>query len=730
MPSSGKALRKFTERVNFKYGAGISDYLSLWEWSTGTQTAPLFWLELVEFLGIKFDSVPRSTFEEKVRNLDRNPIKQFYIHLRKHYLMNNPGPKWRTELPPMYPPPAFFPSVKMNFAENIFANYESDKTILCVASEGETTVRNVTWKELHGRVARAASAMVSHGAKAGDRVAAVISNRLVTIVACLAVLSLGGIWSSSSPDMGVDAILSRLKQIRPKMVICEHEIVYNGKLRHLLTKHLNWAKTLAQDTSELEAVIVVGGIRAHEGDLKPFSKSSLSQPKLIGWNEFLAQSATHAKLSFRQLPFNHPGFIVYSSGTTGPPKCIVHSAGGLLVSASKDGFFSYDVHKGDTLLQYSTTAWIMWAFVLASLSFGGKAVVYDGSPLIPDPLVLLRLAASLKVNVFGTSAKFLSLLKDKNISPREQLDLTSLRTVVSTGSILPPDVAEWFYDRGFPPNVFLNSTCGGTDLACALITGAPTLPLHAGEIQAPSLGMSVDVFDMDANAPLSVQDTGNPGELVCKQTWPSEPVSLWADQSGDKYRSSYFAKYASVKQSPEQEQLHNRPVWNQGDFVSKNPATGGFLVHGRSDGVLNPGGIRFGSAEIYSIIAQDPAIADSVCVGQRRERDVDESVILFVQMVEGHKFSRAVAQRLSEAIRSRLSPHHVPRYMFQVYNIPHTMNGKKVEMLVKDIVSGRDVKVSPTVVNPECLDFYKQFINTEEASARQQLVWEGHRAHL
>lgn len=627
-------------------------------------------------------------------------------------------------MPPMYPPPTFFPGVKMNLAENIFANYRAEDVILHVASEGAENLRDVTWEELRADVARISSAMASRGVKVGDRIAAVMSNRLETIVACLAALSLGAIWSTSSPEMGVDAILSRLTQIRPKLVFCERQVVYNGRPRHLLSKHRTWSKILAKETNELEAVVVAGGLR----DVT--SEPRESPVKLIAWDDFLAQGASNTSLNFRQLPFNHPGFIVWSSGTTGPPKSIVHTAGGLLVSASKDAFLSYDIHRGDTVLQYTTTAWIMWALVFVSLSFGGKVVLYDGSPLIPDPLVLLRLVEKLRISVFGTSAKFLSLLKEQGISPRDQLDLSSLRTVVSTGSILAADVAQWFYDKGFAPHTFLNSTCGGTDLACSLVSGAATLPLYAGEIQVPCLGMDVDVFDIDNDRGFSIQGTGDAGELVCKQPWPSEPAFFWDDPAGERYKTSYFSKFPTVAPAYGRQQYGGYPIWNQGDFVSRNPATGGFLMHGRSDGVLNPGGVRFGSAEIYNVVAQDFTIADSVCVGQRRDHDADESVILFVQMAHGHDFNRAVTRRLNDAIRSSLSPRHVPKYIFPIPGVPYTVNGKKVEILVKELVSGKEVKVSPTIVNPEILDSYKEFIQAEEASERQQILWDSRGAYL
>ncbi|CAI6089103.1 unnamed protein product, partial [Clonostachys chloroleuca] len=515
-----------------------------------------------------------------------------------------------------------------------------------VVSEGADHIRNVTWRELRDDVAKVAGAMVASGVQEGDRIAAVISNRLEAIVICLAALSIGAIWSSSSPDMGVDGVLSRLTQIRPKLVFCESEVTYNAKQRDLLPNHCQWAKVLSRD-AQLTKVVVISGQREIPTE---------ECHKMTTWDRFLDLD-TGRPLTFKQLPFDHPGFIVYSSGTSGPPKCIVHSAGGLLLQVRKDSFFSYDIRKGDTILQYTTTGWIMWAMVLVSLSFGGRVVVYDGSPFVPDALVLLRLVERLRVNVLGTSAKFLSMLMDSWVKPRDVIDLSSLRTITSTGSTLTAKTARWFYKEGFPQNIHLVSTCGGTDLACSLISGVATQPLYAGEIQAAALGMAVDIFDVDSDAGVSIRMSGTPGELVCTRPFPSQPVSFWGDNTGEK-----------------------------------------------SDGVLNPAGVRFGSAEIYNVIDGDKEILDSLCVGQRRQHDSDETVVLFVQMYPAYKFTSSVVNRLREAVRSKLSPRHVPHYIFEVPDIPHTINGKKIEILVKKIISGQ---------NPQI----------EQADAQQQQKW-------
>ncbi|KAH7126502.1 acetoacetate-CoA ligase [Dactylonectria estremocensis] len=667
LQSSGMNVRKLIQMVNKKHGISIRDYKSLWEWSTNATTAPLFWLDLFDFLDVKSDGRPICAFAAIVM--------------------------------PMYPPPRFFPGIKMNFTQNILSHHQPEEVVLHLVTEGAESFRDVTWRELHAEISRLASAMVASGVKIGDRVAAVISNRRETITACLAALSLGAIWSSSSPDMGVEGVLSRLTQIRPKIVFCETEVTYNGKRKNLLSRHSSWAETLNK-YGDLGQVVIIPG----QAELP-----STLGPKMISWDQFLSRDTGRA-LTFEQLPFNHPGFIVYSSGTSGLPKCIVHSTGGLYMQVRKDSFLSHDIHPGDTVLQYTTTGWVMWAMVLVSLSFGGKVVVYDGSPMFPDSLVLPRVVERLKVNLFGTSAKFLSLLMASGVKPKDHVDLSSLRTITSTGSTLTAQVATWFYEQGFSPHIHLVSTCGGTDLACSLITGVATMPLYAGEIQAPSLGMAVDLFEVDNEASVSIMEAGTPGELVCKQPFPSQPVGFWGDETGDKYRNSYFFQYGDL-------------TWNQGDYVSRNPITGGYMTHGRSDGVLNPAGVRFGSAEIYNVVEQDVEIDDSVCVGQRRPQDPDESVVLFVKMALGVKFSRHVARRLKDAIRSSLSPRHEPQFIFQVPDIPYTSNGKKIEILIKKIISGQSPKASPTVGNPECLEFYRQFVRIEEVDEEQERSW-------
>ncbi|EXJ76281.1 acetoacetate-CoA ligase [Cladophialophora psammophila CBS 110553] len=663
----------FLSVVNQRHNLRIRNYSELHAYSVNPCTASDFWVDLFVFLKIKADVVPVLGY---IQNTDF------------HSLLEDAGT--------LFPPPSFFPQIRLNFAENLLAGKVKEEIAIHACNEGGMNLRSVTWEELLSMVRQAADAMASFGIRIGDRVAAVISNRPETMALCLAALSLGAIWSTSSPDMGEQGILDRLLQIRPKLVFGETAVFYNGQMRDLRAKHGNCAAKLA-DTSEFQRYILL----EQEGFL--FNEHS-QNAMVVTWSNFVDQGKGR-ELNFVQLPFSHPGFIVYSSGTTGPPKCIVHSAAGLLLQVKKDSILGFDVHDGDVLLQYTTTGWIMWAMVLCGLAYGGEVVVYDGSPLKPDKLALLRLVEKLKVTLLGTSARYLSDLKAANICPRETLDLSSLRTVTSTGSTLAADICEWFYDKGFPKHIHLASTSGGTDLACSLVSGNPMLPVHSGEIQCESLGMAVGVADLSKQSFRSVKEKGEPGELVCTMPFPSQPSSFWGQDGAKRYQASYFERFGTR-------------VWNQGDFVQMNVRTGGYLMLGRSDGVLNPSGVRFGSAEIYDVVEKFSEIDDSICVGQRRATDTDESVILFVKMKGNIELHDDMKERLRQAIKSAHSPRHVPKHILQVPEIPYTINGKKIEIAVKQIISGKKVTPSGTVANPHCFKLYEKFVNIDDILRR------------
>ncbi|OAG36009.1 hypothetical protein AYO21_09802 [Fonsecaea monophora] len=658
---------KFRRQVNSKRRLALKDYAELHAWSIDPRTASDFWADLFEFEGLAKHALP---------------IKGSVL------------PQGAA----MFPPSHFFPQVRMNFAQHLL-NVESLNPIAIYAvPEGAKTVRAITRQELREQVTVIADALRQAGVKKGDRVAAVISNCFETIVACLATLSIGALWSTSSPDMGTEGIMQRLEQIEPKIVFFESSVHYNGKLRSLTEKYEQCLGRLRKVADFKRAVLIIRD--------EPYSKE---QPDSTTWDRFLS-TAKGRPLTFEQLPFSHPGFIVYSSGTTGAPKCIVHSACGLLMQVKKDYLLHLDVRPGDTVYQYTTTGWIMWAMVLCGLCYGGSVVVYDGSPLYPDPLVTLRLVEKLKISLFGTSARFLTDLQERNICPKQTNDLSSLRTVSSTGSVLPARVCEWFYDAGFPDTVHLVSGSGGTDLACSLVSGDPTSPAYSGEIQAPALGMAIDILDSAKDHPISLMNTGVPGELVCRQPFPSEPVEFWGRDGKTKYQKAYFERFGNN-------------IWTQGDFVSSSPITGGFTMLGRSgslvhmlteeiqssDGVLNPSGVRFGSAEIYQAIEKFTEFEETICVGQRRPQDNDEAVILFVKMKDSKHLTKALIVSVCSAISTSLSPRHVPKFIFEVPEIPYTINGKKIELAVKQIVSGQVITPSGAVMNPESLKFFERF---------------------
>ncbi|KAF4950238.1 hypothetical protein FGADI_8326 [Fusarium gaditjirri] len=605
------SLAKFRNHVNKKYHLNLTNYADIHEWSVAPSTASDFWMELFEVLDMQASKAPSRTFE-------------YDDHKRE-----------------MIPTPVFFPDARMNFAGSILTNRDPSDVALYDVQEGSLELTVVTWAALYDQVQGLASAMRAHGVRKGDRVAAVISTCTPAIAMCLATLSIGAIWSSISPDFGSEAILQRILQIDPKLVFASSSVQYNGKRRDLAETIRSWAQQVSSGPS-LARIILVTKVQILESqfskvvDLPTFVKNSEPLP-----------------LQFEQVPFNHPGLIFYSSGTasispTGAPKCILHSAGGVMLQIKKDYIMQIGVVEGDILFQYTTTAWIMWAFLLTALSTGAKVVVLDGSPLYPDITYIPRLLAKLRVTLFGTSAKYLTDLMDYGVRPRDQFDLKALRRVTSTGSVLPSDVAKWFYNAGFPRRVQLISGSGGTDCACSFVTGNPLTCVRADEVSGKSLGMAVDVFSSISDADRRIT-SGEPGEQVCTQPFPSQPLTFWGKDGLSKYKAAYFSMFPDA--------------WK---------------IFDARDGVLNPSGIRFGSAEIYNVIRLFPEVEDSVCVGQRRPTDRDESVVLFLKLKPGSPVTDKLRKRIERKISKSLSKRHVPKYIFYVHDIPYSNVGKNM----------------------------------------------------
>ncbi|GAB7356575.1 hypothetical protein MBLNU459_g7309t1 [Dothideomycetes sp. NU459] len=610
---------------------------------------------------------------------------------------------------PMFPPPIWFQGVNINFAQNILYQGTSEGTpTLSPGKEdgkiavtevreggGPQSTRDVTWKELRQRVARMAQAMRAHGVGKGDRVAVVASNSLDTLVVFLGVTALGGLFSSSSTDMGVRGILDRLQQIRPTYLFFDDWAFYDGKKVDLRPKMVEVAQGM-------KGIAGFGGIVSQPRWLG--SPADLSNVSTAVTLEKFLSAAPSTEPIFEQVAFSDPFLIVYSSGTTGTPKCIVHSTGGVIISGHKEARLHHCIDETSTQLQYTTTGWIMYLLAVQVLVTGARAILYDGSPFFPRPQDFLSIVGDQKVTHLGVSPRYFQTLHQSEIVPRKVTDLRHLRVVTSTGMVLADALFEWFYDTAFPFAVRLDNIAGGTDIAGAFGTGNPILPVYVGGCQSFSLGLPVEVMDQSVesgNTGVKVDD-GVPGELVATKAFPTMPVKFWGENAQQRYHDGYFARF--------------KGVWTHGDFIMLHPVTKNVIFLGRADGVLNPSGVRFGSAEIYTIIDAHfrDTIQDSICVGQRRPNDSDESVILFLLMQPGKEFTADLVQRVNAAIRKEMSPRHVPKYTFETPEIPTTVNLKKVELPVKQIVSGKTIKPSGTLLNPWSLDYYYKFAQVEE----------------
>ncbi|KAL7274949.1 hypothetical protein RUND412_002125 [Rhizina undulata] len=609
--------------------------------------------------------------------------------------------------------PDWFPGVRVSWAENVLfsrgatpssrskLHKEDHKIAVTAVREGDTETTHYTWGELRSRVGLYAQALRANGVKKGDRIAGVVSNSIDTMTVFIATVAIGAIWSSSSTDMGVKGVLDRLVQIEPTWLFMDDVAVYNGKTTDLRP---NMKKLVAG----MEGVKNFKGLVALPRFLKPADLSSVPMSQTLA--QFL-KAAKSNELIFERVKFREPFSIVYSSGTTGTPKCIVHCSGGVLLNSKKEHLLHHRVDENSHFLQYTTTGWIMYYPTVNCLLEGAHSIIYDGSPFYPTPEAFINLISKHKVTHLGLSPRYFAELQLRKISPRQVTDCSSLQVVTTTGMVLSNALSEWFYDEAYPAHVQLANMTGGTDTAAAFACGNPVTPVVVGECQNMDLGMKVEVFEQvdETGVKGTPVPDGTPGELVCTKVFPTMPVCFWGEGGDKKYFDSYFAKFDNV--------------WTHGDFVAINPKTKGLIMMGRADGVLNPSGIRFGSSEIYSIIDRDfpMQIQDSICVGQRRPHDSDESVMLFLLMKAGVPFTQALVRQVKDSIAKGLSKRHVPKYVFQTPEIPTTINFKKVELPVKQIVSGKRIKPSGTLANPESLDFYYQFVDAEGMAAKAKL---------
>ena len=564
----------------------------------------------------------------------------------------------------------FFPDATLNFAENLLRKTGPEDAIVF---RGEDKVeKRLSWDELHALVSPLQQALMAAGVRAGDRVAAMLPNMPEAVAAMLAVTSLGAVWSSCSPDFGERGVLDRFGQIEPTVFFAVDGYWYNGKPVDVSEK----VAAVASQLPGVRKTIVVDYL----GKTDAVAASTPRGESLAAAiRPFAAKPVT-----FARVPFGHPLYILFSSGTTGIPKCIVHSVGGTLLQHIKEHRLHGDVCEGHRVFYFTTLGWMMWNWLVSGLASGATLLLFDGSPFAPNGNVLFDYADAEKMTYFGTSAKFIDALRKSGLEPKKTHDLSTVRTISSTGSPLAPEGFRFVYD-GIKEDVHLASISGGTDIVSCFVLGIPTLPVWTGEIQGAGLGMAMDVWDDDGK-PVR----GEKGELVCTRPFPSMPVMFWNDADGTKYRGAYFERFDNV--------------WCHGDFAEWT-AHGGMIIHGRSDATLNPGGVRIGTAEIYNQVEQMPKIAEALCIGQDFDNDV--RVVLFVRLADGVTLDTDLVERIKRKIRTGASPRHVPAKVVAVRDIPRTKSGKITELAVRDVVHGRAVKNKEALANPEALELFR-----------------------
>ncbi|XP_015276338.1 PREDICTED: acetoacetyl-CoA synthetase [Gekko japonicus] len=596
---------QFRAAVAADYGIHLANYNDLYQWSV--EHYPDFWAEFWKFSGLTFSRLYTEVVDSSKGIAD--------------------VPEW-------------FKGSRLNYAENLLKHKENDKIALYAAQEGKEEILKVTFGELRQRVALYAAAMRKMGVQTGDRVVGYLPNGIHAVEAMLAAASIGAIWSATSPDFGVNGVLDRFSQIQPKLIFSVEAVIYNGKKHN----HLEKLQSVVKGLPDLQKVVVIPYVSSKE------SIDTSKIPNSVFLEDFLAtgKGDQAPQLEFEQLPFGHPLFIMYSSGTTGAPKCMVHSAGGTLVQHLKEHVLHGNTTSSDVIMYYTTTGWMMWNWLVSALATGASVVLSSQVPLCPAPSISTDILNAIGITILGTGAKWLAVLEEKNLKPCETHNLQTLHTILSTGSPLKPQSYEYVY-RCIKSSVLLGS-----------ISGKPVW--------------------------------GESGELVCTKPMPCQPTHFWNDENGIKYRKAYFSKFPGV--------------WSHGDYCKINPKTGGIVMLGRSDGTLNPSGVRFGSSEIYNIVEAFEEVSDSLCVPQYSE-DGEERVILFLKMATNQVFSLDLVQRMREAIRAALSARHVPSIILETEGIPYTINGKKVEVAVKQIIAGKEVEQRGTFSNPETLDLYR-----------------------
>ncbi|HET9483707.1 MAG TPA: acetoacetate--CoA ligase [Xanthomonadales bacterium] len=623
-------LSRFIKFVRTEYqDDDLLSYADLYDFST--RHPEKFWTAVWDFCGI------RASGEREPALVDGERM---------------PGAKW-------------FPGIRLNFAQNLLRF--RDERIALVARGEAGTPREISYAELHDEVSKLAAALRDAGVVAGDRVAGFIPNIPETVVAMLAATSLGATWSSCSPDFGIEGVVDRFGQLRPKVLFCADGYAYGGRHFDSLAK----ARGIASRIDSIERIVVVPYL-----DAAPRIEAV---PRAVSYSEFVAGRAAKP-IAYAMLPFDHPLYVLYSSGTTGAPKAIQHGAGGTLIQHLKELVLHTDLKREDRIFFYTTCGWMMWNWLVSGLAVGATVVLYDGSPFHPDGNAMWDLVDEAGVSVFGTSAKYLAALEKAGVKPRESHKLLHLDTILSTGSPLAPESFDYVY-RDIKPSVLLASISGGTDIISCFALGCPVLPVYRGELQTRGLGMKVEILDGDGE-PLREE----PGELACTAPFPSMPLGFLGDADGSRYREAYFSQYPGA--------------WCQRDWATLT-ARDGIVIHGRSDATLNPGGVRIGTAEIYRQVERVDEVLESIAVGQQWQGD--ERVVLFVRLREGVALDEALRERIRRAIRENTTPRHVPAKIVQVPDIPRTISGKVTELAVRAAIHGERETETDQLANPEAL---------------------------
>jgi len=631
---------RFMMFINERYNKDFTEYAALYQWSV--DNIPDFWASMWEFADIKASK----PYTRVVNDLTKMP-----------------GARW-------------FEGAELNFAENLL-RYRDDHVALIFKGEGQDPIQ-MTYAELYDEVARAAKSLREAGVQPGDRVAGFMPNMPETIIAMLAATSLGATWSSCSPDFGIKGVLDRFGQIRPKVLFTANGYSFKGKKFDSLGR----VSEILKDIPSVEKVVVV-----------PYTEEDpdiSGLPKAVAYEEFKSKGPA-PEIAFTQLPADHPLYIMFTSGTTGLPKCMVQSAGGILVHHMKELMLHTDLKREDTIFYFTTCGWMMWNWLTSSLSVGATLVLFDGNPFHPHPGALWEMAQDEKITIFGTSAGYIAALQNAGATPGKTYDLTPLKAVLSTGSPLSVEGFEYTY-REVKQDIQLASISGGSDINGCFAAGNPMGPVYAGELQCRCLAMKVEAYDENGKPVINQQ-----GELVCTAPSPSMPIYFWDDPDGQKYHAAYFDLYPNV--------------WRHGDYIEINDR-GGVVIYGRSDATLNPGGVRIGTAEIYRQVEGFDEIEDSLVVGQNWKGDV--RVILFVKMAPGYALTDELKNKIRTTLRQNASPRHVPAKIIETPAVPYTLNMKKVELAVKKMIEGKPVLNRDALSNPEALDFYQDLKELQE----------------